>query len=109
MTYTYDELTAKTAAELKAVAEEIGEHEAIRGYKSMHKKDLVLAVCHALGIEGQPDQEVARSGKAKIKGQIQVLKAKRDQALKAQNSQELKRIRHDIKRLKHRIRSSTVE
>ncbi len=108
MAHTYEELNAKTVAQLKEVAEELGDHEATRGYKTMHKHDLVLALCHALGVEDHPHHEVVGVDKRKAKGQIRVLKAKRDQALKAQDPQELKRIRHDIKRLKHKIRRATV-
>jgi hypothetical protein len=46
--------------------------------------------------------------KSKVKAQIRALKKKRAAALEARQAGELKRLRHTIKKLKHRIRRATV-
>ena len=51
--------------------------------------------------------EKKASLRAAIKAQIIKLKEKRQAALEAKDSKELKRTRHNIKRLKHKMRRST--
>jgi hypothetical protein len=46
--------------------------------------------------------------KSKVKAQIRALKKKRAAAVEAHQAAELKRLRHNIKKLKHRIRRATV-
>jgi hypothetical protein len=54
MSHTFEELSGKTVAELREVAKEI-EDDAVKGYSSMHKADLLKAICTALklGAEGR--------------------------------------------------------
>ncbi len=107
MAHTYEELHQKTVAELRAIAKEM-DHEALRGYTTMHKEQLLLALCTALGLEAHEHHEVVGIGKAKIKQQIRQLKVERDAALEAHDSKELKVIRRRIHRLKRKIRKATV-
>jgi len=107
MAHTYEELSGMTIAQLREIAAGI-EHEAVRGHTQMHKEQVLLAICKALGIETHARHEVKGLDKQKVKGQIQALKAKRASAIEAKNPKELKRIRHDIKRLKHKIRRALV-
>ena len=107
MEHTFEELSKKTVAELREIAEGL-DHEKVRGYKSLHKPDLVKLLCNALGIEAHEHHEVVGLDKTKVKAQIRRLKEKRAQALEAKDAAELKRVRLNIKRLKHKIRRATV-
>ena len=107
MEHTYDSLKQNTVAELREIADGI-DHEKVRGYKSLHKEDLVKLLCGALGIEAHEHHAVVGVDKAKIKAQIHVLKQKRAAAIEAHDAKQLKWTRLNIKRLKHKIRRATV-
>jgi len=107
MAYTYEELSNKTVAQLREIAEGI-EHDALHGYTTMHKEQLLPALCDALGIEAHEHHDVVGVDKTKIKQRIRALKQQRDAALAAHDSAELKRIRRQIHRLKRRIKKATV-
>jgi hypothetical protein len=107
MEYTFEELRGKTAAQLKEIAKGI-EHEALKGYSTLHKEQLIEALCKALGVEAREHHEVVGIDKGRIKAQILKLKAKRDEALKARDSKKLKVVRRNIRILKRRIRRATV-
>ncbi len=107
MAHTYEELSGMTIAQLREIAAGI-EHEAVRGHTQMHKEQVLLAICKALGIETHAKHQVVGLDKPKVKTQIRGLKAKRAAAIVAKDPKELKRIRHDIKRLKHKIRRALV-
>ena len=49
MAYTADELKGKKVAELRDIAKDI-EHDALSGYSSMRKDELVKALVTALGV-----------------------------------------------------------
>ena len=57
MKHTYEDLHGKTVAELREIAEGI-EHEGLHGYTTMHKEELLPALCTALGIEAHEHHEV---------------------------------------------------
>lgn len=107
MDYTYDDLKTKTVAQLREIAEGL-DGEKVQGYKTLHKEDLIKLLCDALGIEAQEHHEVVGIDKPKIKAKIKALKTKRAAALEAHDSEQLKWTRHNIKRLKHKIRRATV-
>ena len=107
MAYTYQELHEKTVAQLRELAGGI-EHDVLHGFKTMHKQDLLLALCKALGIEAHEYHDVLGVDKSKIKTQIRAMKAKRDAALEAGDPQQLKFARHNIRRLKRKIRRHTL-
>lgn len=107
MEHTYESLKEKTVAQLREIAEGI-DSEKVQGYKTLHKEDLVKKLCEALGIEAHEHHEVVGLDKAKVKAQIQALKKKRAQALETGDAKQLKWARHNIKRLKHKIRRATV-
>ncbi len=107
MTHTYEELHSMTVAELRDVAKET-EDEAIRGYSSMHKEDLLKVLCETLGIEAHVHHEVVGLDKAKVKAEIRELKQQRQAALDAGDHQELKKVRRQIHRLKRKLRKATV-
>lgn len=107
MAYTYEELSKKTIAELREIAAGV-EHEAVKGHTQMHKEQILLALCQALGIDAHAHHKVVGLDKSKVKTQIRALKAKRAAALGSHNAAELKRLRYNIKKLKHKIRRATV-
>ena len=107
MTHTFEELKEKTVAQLKEIAKET-EHEALHGYTTMHKQDLLKAICKALEItehkEPKTTPKTVEIDKSKAKREIKQLKVERDAALKAHDSKQLKTIRRKIHRLKRSIR-----
>ncbi|MFQ5865880.1 MAG: hypothetical protein ACE5IW_11695 [bacterium] len=107
MAYTFKELDEKTAAQLKEIAKGI-DHEAVKGYTQMHKDRLLKAICTALGIDMHVHHEIKGLDKTSIKSKIRALKKERDQALEAHDHKELKAVRRQIKRLKHKLRKAMV-
>jgi hypothetical protein len=107
MAHTYEELSKMTVAQLREIAAGI-EHEAVKGHTQMHKEQVLLAICTALGIDAHAHHRVVGLDKAKVKAQIKALKSKRGAAIEANDRKELKRLRLNVKRLKHKIRRATV-
>lgn len=107
MAHTYEELSRMTIAQLREIAAGI-EHEAVRGHTQMHKEQVLVAICTALGIETHAAHHVVGLDKSKIKNQIRALKAKRTAAIEGKDAKELKRIRRNIRRLKHKVRRAFV-
>jgi DnaJ-domain-containing protein 1 len=108
MTHTYEELKGKTVAQLREIAKEI-ENEAVKGYTQMNKEHLLEAVCKALGVDMKKHYEVKKGlNKTAIKSKIRELKKKREKALAAGDHVQLKIIRHQIHKLKRKIRKVMV-
>jgi hypothetical protein len=107
MAHTYEELHKMTVAQLREVAEGI-DHEAVRGFSTMHKDELLPALCTALDIEAHEHHKVIGIDKKKIKAQIRDLKTQRSAALEAGDHAELKKVRRRIRGLKRKIRKATV-
>ncbi len=107
MSHTFEELKHTRVADLREIAKDL-EHDALIGYSTMHKEELVKALCDALGIEDHVHHEVVGINKARIKARIHDLKTQRDAALEAKDRVQLKRIRRRIHRLKRRIHKATV-
>ncbi len=107
MAYTYEELQKKTVAQLRKIAEEL-DREELRGYMTMHKFELLPALCKVLGIEAHAHHEALGIDKTGLKAQIDELKKRRDAAAEAGDNEQLRHIRHKIKRLKRKIRRATV-
>lgn len=104
MTMTYEELKAKTIAELREIAKNIA-HPAVQGYSQMNKDHLLPAMCEALGIDSREHHHVVGIDKSGIKKKIRELKRQRDEALAADDSAILHAIRRQIHHLNHQIRS----
>ncbi|MGD2154574.1 MAG: hypothetical protein PVG79_14990 [Gemmatimonadales bacterium] len=107
MAYTYDELHKKTVAQLREIAK-AEDHEALRGYSTMHKAELLHALCQVFAIDEHVHHDVVGVDKAKIKATIRELKKQRDAAREAHDSAQLKHLRKRIKRLKRKIRRATL-
>jgi hypothetical protein len=106
-TLTFDELKAKTVADLRQIAAGLT-HDAVQGYTQMNKDHLLKALCRALGIEMHHHLEVVGLNKTEIKAQIHALKKKRDEAREAHDSETLHTIRRQIHHLKRKIHKATV-
>ncbi|MDA2934900.1 Rho termination factor N-terminal domain-containing protein [Acidobacteria bacterium AH-259-D05] len=107
MELSFEDLSKKTVAQLREIAEGI-EDDAVHGYRTMHKEQLVAALCKALGIEAHKHHVVVGVDKSKTKARIRDLKIQRDTALQAHDHKQLKQIRHQIHRLKHRLRKAMI-
>lgn len=106
--YTYDDLIGMPVAKLRELAEGV-EHDAVHGYKTMHKEDLAAALCTAWGIEARTVKKVVGIDKKAIKGKIQKLKKQRAAALEAHDHTELKKLRRRIHRLKRKMRKAMAK
>jgi DNA-binding IclR family transcriptional regulator len=104
MTMTYEELKAKTIAELREIAKNIA-HPAVQGYSQMNKDHLLPAMCEALGIDSREHHHVVGIDKSGIKKKIRELKRQRDEALAADDHAILHAVRRQIHHLNHQIRS----
>ena len=107
MAHTYEELSAMTVAHLREIAQGI-DHEAVKGFSTMHKEKLIPAICLALGIEAHKHHQVVGVNKTAVKSQIRALKQQRAEALAGKNRDEYRRILHEIHALKNKLRRATV-
>ncbi len=107
MSYTYDQLSKMTVAELREIADGI-EHEAVHGHSTMHKEKLLPAICKALNIEIHSHHTVVGINKAAMKAEIRSWKKKRAEALASKDYVKLSEIRQHIHELKVKLRNSIV-
>jgi 16S rRNA C967 or C1407 C5-methylase (RsmB/RsmF family) len=105
--YTYEDLKNHTVTQLREIAKGL-ESEEVRGYSTMHKEDLVQAICRALGLDARVHHEVVGVDKKSIKKRIRELKKKRDEVLASGEGKLLKPILRKIHHLKRRIHKATV-
>ncbi len=76
----------------------------MHGYMTLHKEQLVAALCKALGIEAHEHHDVVGVDKRKMKARFRELRAQRDTVLLAHNHKQL----HVIRRQIHRLRRATI-
>ncbi len=107
MTYTYDQLSQMTVAQLRAIADGI-DHPATKGHSTMHKEKLLPALCEALGIEAHAHHNVVGINKGQVKAEIRALKVQREAAITSHDAKKLKSIRGRIRHLKRNLRSHTL-
>lgn len=96
----WHELEKKKVTELREMAKE---QMNITGTSAMHKADLVEALAGALGIE-KPHKVAHGKGKTEIKQRIRALKAQRDEAMGKHDSDTLHAARHEIHKLRRKLR-----
>jgi len=96
----WHELEKTKVTALREMAKEKLEMEGVSG---MHKDQLVEALAHAMGIE-RPHKVAVGGDKTKIKQEIRALKQKRVVALDQHDHEELHKVRHDIHKLKRKLR-----
>jgi len=100
MAHTYEELKAKTVAELREIA-----RDTVQGASQMNKDHLLPALCQALGVDTHEHHTVHGIDKTTVKAQLRELKAAREKALDAHDHHQLKSLRRQIHRLNHQIRA----
>jgi Rho termination factor-like protein len=103
--YTYHELKEKTIQELREIAKDVENQDAVQGYSQMNKDHLLPAVCKALGIAVHEHHDVVGIDKPAIKAQMRALKQKRDAALEAHDHDAVKVARRQLHRLNRQIRA----
>ena len=96
----WHELEKMKVTDLREMAKEKLE---ITGVSGLHKDELVEKLAHALGIE-KPHKVAVGGDKTKIKQQIRALKAQRAEALSAHDKEALHTTRHEIHKLKRKLR-----
>lgn len=105
MAYTYHELKEKTVQELREIAKGAENQEAVQGYSQMNKEHLLPALCRALGVPVHEHHEVSGIDKPAIKARMRDLKKKRQAALEAGDSDQLKNIRRQLHHFNRQIRA----
>lgn len=97
----WHELEKMKVTDLREMAKEkLG----IEGTSAMHKDQLVEVLAKDMGIEKPHKVAVGGEEKTAIKQQIRALKQKRGEALLAHDHEALHTIRHDIHKLKRKLR-----
>ena len=104
MAHTYEELKAKTIAELREIAKNV-QSDDVQGYSQMNKDHLLPALCKAFGIDTHEHHVVVGIDKAGIKAKIRELKRQRDAAIEASDHAQLKSLRRTIHHLNHQVRA----
>ncbi|MCH6567979.1 MAG: transcription termination factor Rho [Nitrospinae bacterium] len=99
--YTRRQLEHMTAKRLRDLALDLKE---IAGVHGMKKGELVEAIFTLRGVEEAEGVSAFAVDKGAIKQEIRQLKGLRTSALEAGDSNELKRVRNRIKRLKRTLR-----
>jgi hypothetical protein len=103
MAYTYEQLSEMTVARLREIAQGV-EHDAVKGFSTMHKEKLLPALCHALGIETHKHHTAVGINKSQVKLQIRAMKKKRAAALAGKDSKAYRETLREIHNLKNRLR-----
>ena len=105
MAHTYEELKVMKVQQLREIAQGI-EHEALSGYSTMHKEQILPALCRALHIHA--DHAAHGEEKTKVKAIINRLKAQRVEAQAAKDGKRLATLRHQIHVQKRALRNMVV-
>ena len=98
----FHELQKKRVADLREMMHEHCPEE--KGVVGLKKEELVDRLAEKLGIEKPHKHVAAGLGKRAIKAEIRELKVKREEALEAGDSAELKKYRRLIHRRKRKLR-----
>jgi hypothetical protein len=99
--HTYEQLKGMNVTQLREIAKDV-KHEAVDGYSTMHKEQLLPALCKALSIH--VDHAAHGAEKAAIKATLHKLKTKRDAVIAEKKHAELAKVRRQIHVLKHKLR-----
>jgi hypothetical protein len=106
MAYTLHELKEKTIQELRDIAKDVSNQDAVQGYSQMNKEHLLPALAKALGIQDHHD--VVGINKQAIKAQMRQLRQQREVALTAHDAIKLKSVRRQLHKLNRQIRAHTA-
>ena len=105
MAYTYHELKEKNIQELRDIAKDVENQDAVKGYSQLNKDHLLPALCKALGIDAHEHHGVVGIDKPAIKAKMKALKVKRDAAIESHDHGAIKGLRRQIHRLNRQIRA----
>src|SRR5947207_4745610 len=105
MAYTYHDLKAKTIQELRDIAKDVENQDAVQGYSQLNKDHLLPALCKALGIDTREHHAVSGIDKPGVKAKMRELRTSRAQALEAHDHEALKSVRRQLHRLNRQIRA----
>jgi hypothetical protein len=105
MAYTFHELKGKTIQELRDIAKDVENQEAVQGYSQLNKEHLLPALCKALHIDSHEHHNVTGIDKPAIKARMRELKKQRDAAIEKHDSDTLKTVRRQIHSLNRQIRA----
>ena len=100
-TYTFEQLRDMTIAQLREIAQGL-QHEALEGFSTMHKEQILPALCKAMDIHMHHAAVGAK--KSNIKSAIRKLKAQRAEAIAAHDYDRLANIRRQVHGLTRRLR-----
>ena len=103
MAYTFEQLSEMTVVQLREIAKDT-EHDAVKGFSTMHKEKLLPALCQALGIESHKHHTVVGVNKSQIKVQIRTMKKKRNEALAVKDIAAYRDALSEIHHLKNKLR-----
>ena len=103
MAYTIHELKGKTVQELRDIAKDVENQEAVAGFTQMNKEHLLPVLAKALGIHEHHD--VVGIDKPAIKAKMSELKKRRAAALEAHDHEKLHSVRRQLHRLNRQIRA----
>jgi hypothetical protein len=104
--HTYHELKGKTIQELRDIAKDVENQDAVQGYSQMNKDHLLPALCKALGIETHAHHAAALDQKLAMKMKMREIKQQRAHALATHDHHLLEELRHQYHRLNHSLRRS---
>ena len=104
--YTFDQLKDMTVAQLREIATGV-ENEALQGFTTMHKEQLLPQLCKALNVPMHAHHD-AGAAKVVVKTRIHLLKKQRDAALEAHDRKPLPDIRRELRHLRHKLRKMTA-
>lgn len=104
MAYTFEELKKKNISDLR----EIAKAEGVTGYTQMNKEHLLEKVCGHLNIDMYVHHKVVGVDKKSIKAEIKKLKIQRDKNIADKKTDDLRKTRSEIKKLKKTLRSATI-
>lgn len=105
MAYTYEQLKDMTVVQLRQIAEGV-QHDAVKGFSTMHKEKLLPALCTAFGLEAHVHHQIVGINKAQIKAEIRKQQLERDTALAAKDSGRQRAARKQIHKLKRDLRKA---
>ena len=103
MAYTIHELKEKTVQELRDIAKDVENQEAVAGFTQMNKEHLLPLLAKALGIHDH--HAVTGIDKPGIKAKMRELRQQRAAAIAAHDSGKLHSVRRQIHRLNRQIRA----
>ncbi len=107
MAHTYEELHKMTVAQLREVAEAQSSDD-LKGFKSMHKAPLLLALCKVLGVDPHEHHTATGIDKPALRAQMRELRVAREAAIEAHDHTELKVVRRKLHSLNRAIRRASA-